>query len=186
MNYRTTILLTLVILIIFLTTACDSNPDSPSLNIDIQNLNESIDAIADAYNNCDYDQILDLTYSGFYEIINREGWRGFLEDTCRKDTEETITVIPGNHGRIIDDDGILLTVIPIVMKCILTDETIYYQSYFVAVSDDDGNTWGFLDGREIIDQNLIRILFHHEIDDPGIRELEVIDEKGAPEDAPFS
>jgi hypothetical protein len=119
-------------------------------------------ATVDALLNRDYQTVVDLTYPKVVELMGGPSREiVFIRDSMKQSESEGIALKQCHVERptkLAGGDGHLFAVVPETLVLSVPDGTMTQQSYLLAISDDDGKSWTFIDGGSTSPQRIKQLI----------------------------
>jgi hypothetical protein len=140
-----------------------SSPEPPSPQKNFPGLKTAAESSANAMVLKDYNTVADFTYSKLVKLMGgREETVSTFEQEMKQLESEGMTLVSISVGEPEEVKSVgnqLLSIVPTTLKMRFRDSTIVGQSFLIAVSEDGGNKWTFVDGSIAEDKRTLRKLF---------------------------
>jgi len=111
----------------------------------------------------DYGTVADLTYGRLIELMGgREETITHLEDQLKELDDKGMTIVSitvGDPETVKSINNQQFSIVPTTAKLKYKDSNMVAESFMIAVSDDGGKRWKFVDGAISDDQELMKELF---------------------------
>lgn len=132
-----------------------------STAVDPDTIREGAEATARAMERGDYGALLDHSYPKFIKMGGgREEMLRQVEEAmgAMKKAGLTISSITlGHPGEPVRGQGQLFSVVPMVMKVDAPKAVVTTNGYLLAVSDDKGATWAYIDGSSLTPDSVRKV-----------------------------
>lgn len=111
---------------------------------------ESNDALVSG----NYSRVVELTYS---KVVQMVGGRAKMIEMLQRDAEQMkasgsaiLGAEMGEPGDVVDAGHKRFSIVPMTVRVRVPQGTLWTKSFLVAVSENDGTTWQFLDGAGLV------------------------------------
>ncbi|GAC1446898.1 MAG: hypothetical protein NVSMB56_10000 [Pyrinomonadaceae bacterium] len=139
-----------------------SKPDSQSQN-QYRNLKTQAEQVGAAFVSEDFGKVVDSTYPRLVEMLGgRAKMISFLEQNKKQWDSEGIKITSftvDEPKEILRIDKQLFAILPATMKIKVPEGTLVGKSYMIAITDDNGGKWTFVDANRRSNEEMLRTLF---------------------------